>query len=262
MSLPPAAAERIRAVWARLDAVTDPELDRSVTEMGFVTTVDVDEHACVHITFRLPTYWCAANFAFMMADDMRGAVAALPWVKGVTVVLGEHMYADAINNGIARGHSFREAFADEATDDLDEVRTTFLRKAFQGRQHALLSYLLGAGHDRQALVDLTVSGLLTLELVAEGQKLRDRYLERREVVMPAGAQARAFPTVEGEALSVEGFDAYMRGLRQVCVNAEFNGALCRGLLAARFEAVTPQVGAPRDPLAVGPALASPKDHRG
>ncbi len=64
----------------------------------------------VRVDFRLPTYWCAANFAFLMADDMRIAVAALPWVRKVTVGLGEHMYADEINRGVAAGLSFQATF--------------------------------------------------------------------------------------------------------------------------------------------------------
>ena len=66
----------------------DPELDESVTDLNFVTKADVDSKNRVHIEFRLPTYWCAANFAFLMADDMRRAVGALDWVEGVGVVLG------------------------------------------------------------------------------------------------------------------------------------------------------------------------------
>ena len=63
----------------------------------------MDAENRVHIEFRLPTYWCAANFSFLMADDMRHAVKALAWVDDVSVVLGEHMYADKINAGLAQG---------------------------------------------------------------------------------------------------------------------------------------------------------------
>ena len=65
--------ERLAEVWARLDGVTDPELDESVVALNFVTEAIVDAANCVHVFFRLPTYWCAANFAFLMADDMRTA---------------------------------------------------------------------------------------------------------------------------------------------------------------------------------------------
>ena len=43
--------------WAA--SVTDPELDESVTELRFVTAVEVDAESRVHIRFRLPTYWCS-----------------------------------------------------------------------------------------------------------------------------------------------------------------------------------------------------------
>jgi metal-sulfur cluster biosynthetic enzyme len=114
--------DRQAEVWACLQGVTDPELDESVTELNFVTKADVDPENRVHIEFRLPTYWCAANFSFLMADDMRRAVSALDWVEGVSVVLGEHMYADKINAGLAKGLSFQETFGAEADGNLDDLR--------------------------------------------------------------------------------------------------------------------------------------------
>ena len=59
--------------------MTDPELDEPVTELGFVERVAVDGDT-VEVDFRLPTYWCAANFAFLMVDDIRIAVEGAPWV--------------------------------------------------------------------------------------------------------------------------------------------------------------------------------------
>src|SRR5690606_9064837 len=59
-------ADQLAEVWARLDRVTDPELDDPITDMGFVEAVSVTG-AEVSITFRLPTYWCSPNFAFLMA---------------------------------------------------------------------------------------------------------------------------------------------------------------------------------------------------
>src|ERR1700752_24173 len=141
-------------VWACLQGVTDPELDESVVDLNFVTRADVDADNCVHIEFRLPTYWCAANFSFLMADDMRNAVKELPWVADVSIVLGEHMYADKINAGLARGLNFEETFGAEADGDLDELRRTFLLKAFQRRQAALLAHLLEARRDAAGLVEM------------------------------------------------------------------------------------------------------------
>ena len=39
----------------------------------------------------------------------------------------------------------------------------------------------------------------------------------------------------GCAVPLAAFPAHRRALRRVSVNVEFNGALCRGLLAARFD---------------------------
>ena len=68
---------------ARCERVTDPGTRRACHRARFVTGWRCGRGRRVHIGFRLPTYWCAANFAFLMADDMRRAVGALPWVRRV-----------------------------------------------------------------------------------------------------------------------------------------------------------------------------------
>jgi metal-sulfur cluster biosynthetic enzyme len=235
------AEDRRAEVWACLQSVTDPELDESVTELGFVSGIDVDPESRVHIEFRLPTYWCAANFSFLMADDMRRAVSALGWVNGVRVVLGEHMYADKINAGLAAGLSFQETFGSEADGSLDDLRQTFLVKAFQRRQAALLNHLAGVGHSPETIIGLSLMELNRLPVDDESQKLVRRYLERRAVVAPLRPDAPAFIDAEGAPLKLDRFASYVSGLRRVGINAEFNSALCRGLLSARFDLETPYV---------------------
>jgi metal-sulfur cluster biosynthetic enzyme len=233
--------DRRAQIWACLRGVMDPELDESVTELNFVTRADVDAADRVHIEFRLPTYWCAANFSFLMADDMRQAVSRLDWVKGVSVVLGEHMYADKINAGLAEGQSFQETFGAEADGSLDDLRQTFLVKAFQRRQVALLGHLIALGQSPEEIVSLTLAELGCLPLDDTGEKLVQRYLERRAVVGSARSDATAFVDAKGARLNADGLPGYLSGLRRVGINAEFNGALCRGLLAARFDLETPFV---------------------
>lgn len=63
-------------IWELLATVVDPELDEPVTDMGFISRIHVDASDCVHVDFRLPTYWCAANFAFLMAWGMRARCCA------------------------------------------------------------------------------------------------------------------------------------------------------------------------------------------
>ena len=231
----PGRSDQAAEIWRRLDAVTDPELDESVVELSFVTHVDVDDANHVRIGFRLPTYWCAANFAFMMADDMREAALAAPWVERVTVELGEHMYADTINTGVAAGRSFQDSFGKEADGNLDEVRRTFLLKSFQRRQEALLLHLEACGLAPEAIVSLRIRDLDETVHDEEGRRLVARYRHRRAIAGPASDEALAFVTTAGDPLGLEGYATYVKGLRRVRINAEFNGALCRGLLAVRFE---------------------------
>ena len=219
-------------VQACLATVMDPELDESVTELGFITEIVLQGAGEVHISFRLPTYFCAANFAFLMADDMRLAVQALPWVTRVGVTLGEHMYAEAINKGVAEGSGFQAAFGAESEGNLDALRRTFELKAFQRRQAALLQYLIDAGHEPAMFMALDTAALPGLALDATGKLLVARYLERRAV---AGGGQEAFVDTAGLAISVEALAVHLRDIRRVAINAEFNGALCRGLQAARFD---------------------------
>ena len=234
-----AEAGREAEVLASLATVTDPELDAPVTDLGFVEEVRVGFDGTVSIDFRLPTFWCAANFAYMMAEDMRDAVAALPWVTRVVPRLREHMCADEVNRGVAEGLAFGTAFGEAGDDDsLANLRTTFRHKAFQGRQEALLRALLAQGLDKAALVTLTMAELERTALAeAEGGGLQRRYLEMRaRVGGPAEPDDRAFVTVEGTPLTEAGFDEHLRTLASVRIAMEFNGALCRGLLAARDRA--------------------------
>ena len=55
--------------------------------------------------------------------------------------------------------SFQETFGAEADGDLDELRRTFLSKAFQRRQAAVLAHLIEAGHRRREFVEMTLDEL-------------------------------------------------------------------------------------------------------
>jgi metal-sulfur cluster biosynthetic enzyme len=228
--------DRSTQVQACLATVMDPELDESVTELGFVTEVELIGEGEVCISFRLPTYWCAANFAFLMADDMRRTVQALPWVTRVQIKLGEHMYADAINQGVAEGHGFQAAFGVESEGDLESLRRTFELKAFQRRQHALLNYLIDAGYTSVVLMALDIVALQHLPHDAEGQRLTDRYLERRAV---AGGGSQAFVDTEGMDIAADALVSHLRDIGRVAINAEFNGAMCRGLQSVRHGEASP-----------------------
>jgi metal-sulfur cluster biosynthetic enzyme len=228
-----AQAEREAEVRLALDRVTDPELDEPVTDLRFIEYLTVGHDGTVSIGFRLPTYWCAANFAFLMAADMQREVGALPWVRHVRVTIGEHMYAEKINHGLANRLSFQATFGNEASAELDELRQSFLVKAFQRRQEALLRHLLKMGLHAEKLVAMSLQDLQAMAFEPGDEDLRRRYLDRRdECAEPA--KKLAFVDAHGNPLAAENLAVYLQALGRVTINAEFNGALCRGLLAARF----------------------------
>ena len=239
----PAPLDPAAQVYACLATVMDPELDESVTDLGFITEVALHADGEVQISFRLPTYFCAANFAFLMADDMRLAVGALAWVSKVQVTLGEHMYAETINKGVAEGSGFQSAFGAESDGSdrhLDALRRTFELKAFQRRQAALLQHLIDAGLVPESFMALDLGGLAALVLDAPGELLVARYLERRAVAGAAHSSAPAFVDTHGTPISATALTVHLRAIKRVAINAEFNGALCRGLQAERFSEPVPQ----------------------
>lgn len=225
---------RLDDVRARLDMVSDPELDQSVAEMGFVNSVEIGDGGDVRISFRLPTFWCAPNFAFLMAHDMREAVESLDWVRRAEITLQDHCHAEDINRGVGGGLSFAETFPGQATAELDELRATFRRKAFQGRQEALLRRLREDGMTPEKICAMRIGELRRLELV-DAARLLERYLEiRGEFGGPAGEDDTAFTTPDGEALASEEFSGYLQDLRRLRVNAAFNANMCRTILQTRY----------------------------
>ena len=79
---PPAAASSAvaSAALAALATVRDPELDEPITTLGFVSSCTVSPQGQAQIRLRLPTYFCAPNFAFLMVADAYDAVTAVPGV--------------------------------------------------------------------------------------------------------------------------------------------------------------------------------------
>src|SRR5690606_30704090 len=90
-----------QAVRQALQEVLDPELDQPITELGFVARLQVSGTGEVAVDLRLPTYFCAPNFAYLMAADAREAVSAVPGVRQVRVRLLDHFASEEINAGVA-----------------------------------------------------------------------------------------------------------------------------------------------------------------
>jgi metal-sulfur cluster biosynthetic enzyme len=228
------------AVWARLERVDDPELDEPITAMGFVERVTVSDAGEVEVAFRLPTYWCSPNFAFLMTEDIHREVAALPWAARVRVRLQDHMWGEEIAQGVNAGRSFAQVFGTLADhEDLGELRAKLVAKAFKRRQEAVLVALRAQGWPDGEIVDMDLGTLDAVPLAAEASRQKARYrdlLIRRELATQPGHLA--FRTLAGERLTGARLPAYLAELRMVRINMEFNGALCRGLARARYQEKT------------------------
>ncbi len=133
------------AVYAALATVRDPELDQPVTTLGFVSSCTVTGEGAAQVRLRLPTYFCAPNFAFLMVADAYDAVTAVPGVTAAEVILDDHFASDAINAGVAARAGFVASFDGEATDELDDLRATFLRKAVLAGTDQVCRPLVDAG---------------------------------------------------------------------------------------------------------------------
>jgi metal-sulfur cluster biosynthetic enzyme len=217
------------AVTAALRTVRDPELDEDLVALGFVAGLAVGETGDVEVRLRLPTYWCAPNFAFLMAADARAAVAAVPGVDAVRVVLEDHFASAEIDDALAGGRDFDDAFAGDADGSgLAELRALFDRKAFLARQQRLCEALLAESRSPEELASLTLADLPSAEETR-------RYLARRaDLGLDVSPEAAFVVTPEGEPVGAERIPHVLRIGRSVRVSLDGNAGLCRGLLATRY----------------------------
>lgn len=240
MLLAQVMAERELEVWDCLEAVSDPELDEPITDMNFVEAVAVTDDLTVRVEFRLPTYWCSPNFAFLMAFGIRSEVLALPWVRGMEVRLMDHCLGDEVSKGVNSGRPFHEIFAENCGGAvLEEVVEKFLAKAFDRRQEVMLLGLEAMGKTAGEIVAMTLGGLKRVCFTGE-EELRQlpRYLDLLTKRKLASAdEDPVFPTWEGKPIAARDLRAHLGRLRSTRINMEFSGALCRGLAESRYKEV-------------------------
>jgi metal-sulfur cluster biosynthetic enzyme len=228
----PDTASRLDQVWAALDLVNDPELDEPITDMGFVEEVAVNGEGGVSVAFRLPTYWCSPNFAFLMAQDIKSNIDALHWVTRSDVQLQDHMAAEEMNSVINAGGFFSDVFNGLTKgEDLKALREKFDVKAFQRRQEVVIKSLQAQGVSVDDIVTLPLAKLKATNL-GEAERAKARYLELAEAKGILGDLA--LTTYQRAPLTVAGFSEYMGLLRSVRINMEFSGSLCRGLKTSRY----------------------------
>ena len=229
MSAPAFVASQERLL-AALETVRDPELDEPITSLGFVASCTVSAAGNARVRLRLPTYFCAPNFAFLMVADAYDAVSALPGVRLATVVLEDHFASDVINDGVAAQAGFVQSFDGEAVAELDALRAGFLRKAVMAGTDQVCRPLLAAGTDPAALLAMTLGEVPPSRALS---RLRER---RAELGLPAGDDAPLLvDPATGAMISAEALPLHLRKAKVTRVSIEANSGICRGMLRHRYD---------------------------
>jgi metal-sulfur cluster biosynthetic enzyme len=218
-----------RTLLDALEGVRDPELDEPITTLGFVASASLSEDGDAAVHLRLPTYFCAPNFAYLMVADAYDAVSTVDGVRRAEVVLDDHFAADAINEGVAARAGFVASFQGEAAGELDALRVDFLRKAVLAGTDLVCRPLVDAGAVPAQLASMTLGEVPWSPAL---DRLRRR---RTEVGLPADDDAPLLvDPASGAAVGDEAVPLHLRRARLTRTSLDANTGICRGMLRHRY----------------------------
>jgi metal-sulfur cluster biosynthetic enzyme len=241
----------VDAIRERLARVTDPELDRSIVDLGYVDAIEVEdrsENTAVTVRFTLPTAWCSPAFAWMMATDARDEVESLSEVATARIELRDHMHETEINEGVNDRRRFGEVFPD-ADGGVESIRATLDGKARVARQYDAVEALLDAGlspdqlcHLQPADVDLDFDpasdrAAVTVDdgalvVTVDAAPLR-RYVRKARTVGVVADEEPLFRTPEGDPIDPAEFELVHRRGRLAQTNMSGQAGICEALNESR-----------------------------
>ena len=232
-------------IFKQLEKVLDPELDESILKLGFVKSIKA-ENGHLTIELHLPTYWCAPNFSYMMAEDTRRELLTVGGIHDVTVRLKDHFAAGTIEAGVNAGKSFSQAFPEEASDNLYQLSDLFLRKGYIRRQERLLQNLKNAGLLFEEIAMLRIGDLSFEDEsyrirhndgrvcdVGEAEVARQYFQRRAEMDLDCSPTAPLIIDLRGREVTAEQLEKYLIRARTVRVALQANGSFCAAVLTAR-----------------------------
>lgn len=216
------------AVWQALGTVLDPELDEPITDLDFVASCTVTGDGVADVRLRLPTFFCAPNFSFLMVADAYDAVSAVVGVTRAEIVLEDHHASDEINGGVAAHAGFDETFEGEADADLAELRRYFLEKAVVAGQDRVARPLVDAGVGPDELAELTLGS-------APASAALDRLRQRRAALgLPDDDDAPLLIHPDGNRVASAQVPLHLRRARLTRLGIETNGEFCKSFLKTRY----------------------------
>jgi len=214
---------------AALATVRDPELDTPITALGFVASCKVSREGRAEVRLRLPTFFCAPNFSYLMAADAYDAVISVPGITTAEVILEDHFAAAEINAGVAAQAGFVASFDGEAVDELGELRAQFVRKAVMAGTDQVCRPLVDAGVTPRELTALTLGAVPSSP---ELDRLRQR---RRELGLPADDSSYLLlDPATGERIPEPGVPLHLRKARVTQAGIEANTSICSGMFRVRY----------------------------
>ncbi|HEY6492937.1 MAG TPA: iron-sulfur cluster assembly protein [Trebonia sp.] len=219
----------VSAALAALTSVRDPELDEPITALGFVASCVVSRDGRAAVRLRLPTYFCAPNFAFLMVADAYDAVTGVPGVHSAEVILEDHFASDAINAGVAAQAGFVQSFDGEAVAELGDLRAQFLRKAVMAGTDLVCRPLVADGATPAELLALTLGAV---PASPERERLRQR---RADLGLSADDDAPLLiDPATGERVAEAAIPLHLRKARVTRAGIEANTSICSGMFRVRY----------------------------
>jgi hypothetical protein len=192
----------------------------------------VDDGRAV-VRLRLPTFFCAPNFAFLMVADAHDSVRSVPGISSVEIVLEDHFASEQINAGVSAGAGFVGSFPEHAAGELDELRLTFRRKAHVASMERACRGLLERGWSVDDLPRASIGDL------PPGPP-RDGLVRRRaEIGLATSSDALVLVNDDGTPIPPDQVARRLLMGRTVGVSIEGNAHICRGLLAVRYPEPAP-----------------------
>jgi metal-sulfur cluster biosynthetic enzyme len=225
----------VPTVLRALDAVIDPELDEPITDLGFVASADVSEEGDVEVHLRLPTSFCAPNFAYLMASDSKDVLTELDWTRRVVIELDDHHDSDLINRGLAADAGYRGTFGHEAEDGLEELRSTFQRKAHTAAMERCLTALLRTAPDRP----VSALGEVRLGDLPADRTAAALIRRRQDVGLTTAPDDVVLVDHAGRRYSPDDVPMALRRARSTRISIDGNAHFCRGLLRTRYPESSP-----------------------
>jgi len=234
-------------VLRALSAVTDPELDEPITDLGFVKELTVSDDGRVSLDLVTSTFWCSPNFVYLMLEEARDVVSKLAGINEVRVHLDGHHDSERINKAINSGTSFADCYGAEANGNLVELNRMIRTRALRSRLHSMATTLSKHGFSPEQLLDLSQQdvtsdgdsvvvtsprGTFAISDLEDVRRV-SRYLRFRERIKPSHGPLVVWD-LDGNPPKRDGFRSALEEARLASANFSLNAELCRALLEARI----------------------------